>query len=103
MSEEGSAGNGTSDDAGQDEALQAQPPLLIGAQYVKDLSFENPLGAEIVAGLSENPNVGVEVNTSARPIADDAFEVSLFIRGEVDRFKAGQFTLTKRASLRFDI
>ncbi len=71
-----SASNG----AGEDEAAQA--PLMIGAQYIKDLSFENPLGAETAAGLSENPSVSVEVNTSARPIAEDAFEVSLFIRGE---------------------
>ena len=67
----GAAGDGT-----------ARPPLMIGAQYIKDLSFENPLGAEMAAGLSENPSVEVEVNTSARPIADDAFEISLFIRGE---------------------
>ncbi len=73
-----SGGNG----ADEDEAAQAQAPLMIGAQYIKDLSFENPLGAEMAAGLSENPSVAVEVNTSARPIAENAFEVSLFIRGE---------------------
>lgn len=73
-----SGGNG----AAEDEAAQASYPIMIGAQYIKDLSFENPLGADIVSGLSENPTVSVEVNTSARPIADDTFEVSLFIRGE---------------------
>ena len=73
-----SGGNGS----GEEAMAGVQAPLMIGAQYIKDLSFENPLGADIVAGLSENPNVAVEVNTSARPIAEDAFEVSLFIRGE---------------------
>ena len=75
---------------GADEDAAAQPPLMIGAQYIKDLSFENPLGAGMAAGLEENPSVAVEVNTSARPLGEDAFEVSLFIRGEAS---AGEKTV----------
>ena len=63
-------------------AAEEQPPLLIGAQYIKDLSFENPMGPEGLASLQENPNVDVEVNTSARLLGENTFEVSLFIRGE---------------------
>ena len=55
---------------------------MIGAQYIKDLSFENPMGPEGLASLQENPNVDVEVNTSARLLGENTFEVSLFIRGE---------------------
>ena len=58
------------------------PPLMIGAQYIKDLSFENPQGPEILATLKEGPQVNVEVNTSARNLGDNVFEVTLFIRGE---------------------
>ncbi len=63
-------------------AAAPRPPLAIGAQYIKDLSFENPLGPEGLARLTENPKVEVEVNTSARSLAEDAYEVSLFIRAE---------------------
>lgn len=79
------AGNGAAE---SDGALA--PPLLIGAQYVKDLSFENPLGAEAVSALPDNPNVQIDVSASARPLDEDSFEVSLFIRGEA---KAGDRTV----------
>ena len=63
-------------------AAEDRPMLAIGAQYIKDLSFENPLGPEGLAKLTENPKVEVEVNTSARLLAESAYEVSLFIRAE---------------------
>ena len=63
-------------------AAAPRPMLTIGAQYIKDLSFENPLGPEGLAKLTQNPKVEVEVNTSARLLAEDAYEVALFIRAE---------------------
>ena len=57
-------------------------PMLIVAQYIKDLSFENPMGAEAMSGLTESPNVTIEVNTSARHIQGNNHEVTLFMRGE---------------------
>lgn len=63
-----------------DEA--AQPKINIQAQYIKDLSFENPLGPEAVAAITQNPDVKVEISTNARPLAEGAHEVTLFIRGE---------------------
>ena len=65
--------------------------LAIGAQYIKDLSFENPLGPEGLAKLTENPKVEVEVNTSARLLAESAYEVSLFIRAEAQSGDATAF------------
>mgnify|MGYP001276347830 CR=1 FL=1 len=58
-------------------------PFMIGAQYVKDLSFENPKGIETLSAVQHPPEVGVDVNTNARPLGEDGmFEVTVFIRAE---------------------
>lgn len=64
------------------EAEQEIAPLVIGAQYIKDLSFENPLGPEAMAELTEAPAVEVEVNTNIRHLAEQTYEVTLFLRGD---------------------
>lgn len=61
---------------------QAVPQLTIELQYIKDLSFENPLGPELVSYVQKNPGVSVEVNTTARPLAPNRYEVALALRGE---------------------
>jgi preprotein translocase subunit SecB len=71
-------------------ALQPQPqpiPLTIQAQYLKDLSFENPQApghyAELQkAGAAQGPNVNIEVSTNARALGGDNYEVTLVLRGE---------------------
>ncbi len=60
------------------------PGLLIGAQYIKDLSFENPQGPEVLASLQHPPQVNIEVHTNARALGGGAHEVTLFIRGEAE-------------------
>jgi preprotein translocase subunit SecB len=55
------------------------PPLLIKAQYIKDLSFENPNILEILQGLEASPEVSVNVRVEANPISDTDFEVILFL------------------------
>ena len=58
-------------------------PFMIGAQYIKDLSFENPKGIETLSAIQQNPEVSVDVSTNARPIGEEGmFEVSVFIRAE---------------------
>ncbi|NBP73283.1 MAG: protein-export chaperone SecB [Alphaproteobacteria bacterium] len=58
-------------------------PFMIGAQYIKDLSFENPRGIETLSAIQQNPDVSVDVSTNARPIGEEGmFEVSVFIRAE---------------------
>lgn len=59
-----------------------QPPMMIGAQYIKDLSFENPQGPEVLATISDMPTVEIEINTGARNLSPDVYEVTLLIRGE---------------------
>ena len=60
------------------------PGLMIGAQYIKDLSFENPQGPEVLASLQETPQVSIEVLTNVRALSGGAHEVTLFVRGEAE-------------------
>ena len=58
-------------------------PFVIGAQYIKDFSFENPRGIETLSSIQQNPDVNVDVSTNARAIGEEGmFEVLLFIRAE---------------------
>ena len=69
---------------GADENGEMQGvPFMIGAQYIKDFSFENPRGVETLSAINENPDVSVDVSTNARAIGEEGmFEVLLFIRAE---------------------
>lgn len=58
------------------------PRINIQAQYIKDFSFENPLGPDAVAAITQNPDVKVEISTNTRPLPKGGHEVTLFIRGE---------------------
>ena len=55
--------------------IQAQ--LAVLAQYVKDLSFENPNAPEALQGPGENPQLKVSVNVNAQARAQEAYEVLL--------------------------
>ena len=59
-----------------------QPQIGIETQYIKDLSFENPVGPNAPEIVAQSPEVGVEVTTSARALEDGKYEVALVVRGE---------------------
>jgi len=71
------SGNG----ADEAEALGGAP-IMIGAQYIKDLSFENPRGVETLSAIQQNPDVSVDISTNARGIGENMYEVTLFVRCE---------------------
>jgi len=58
------------------------PQIGIETQYIKDLSFENPLGPKASTMEKTSPEVSIEVTTGARPLGDGRYEVTLLIRGE---------------------
>ncbi len=59
---------------------QDGPPIVINAQYVKDLSFEVPGAPMIFARMQENqPNINVNIDVRANPIDGTMFEVELAI------------------------
>ncbi|MDX2290359.1 MAG: protein-export chaperone SecB [Hyphomicrobiaceae bacterium] len=57
----------------QPAPVQAQ----IVAQYIKDLSFENPNIEKLLSGPGENPNMRLEVNVNGRRMGPDLFESAI--------------------------
>lgn len=60
-------------------AQPAQPPLVVNAQYLKDLSLEVPNSPEVFAKLRQTPAVSVDVDVRTRRLADSSYEVTLHI------------------------
>ena len=78
----GQAGSGQAGSGHANPGGLAVSPIAINAQYVKDLSFENPNAPQILAQLREQPSVQVNVDVKARKLADTIYEVVLVIRAE---------------------
>jgi preprotein translocase subunit SecB len=82
---------------------QSNLALTINMQYVKDLSFENPRAPQVFASNERAPQVQVNVDVNARPVAENMFEVTLVLNAEaksndqpvfvVELTYAGLFTL----------
>lgn len=66
-------------------ARPAAPQIQIAAQYVKDLSFENP-NAPHSLSAGQQPQVSVNVDVRTNQLGENAWEVVLSIRGDA---KAG--------------
>lgn len=60
---------------GQAEA--PQPSVRVLAQYVKDLSFENPRAPMSLQRRDQTPAINIAVNVGARLLAQQDFEVTL--------------------------
>jgi preprotein translocase subunit SecB len=68
----------------------AQMPLVVNAQYIKDMSFELPNAPQILRRLNEQPQVQVNVNVQAQQLGGDVYEVTLTLNAEA---KLGQDAL----------
>ena len=77
---------------GQDE--QAVPPIVINGQYIKDLSFEAPSAPGVFAAMQqEPPEITINVDVNARPLAEKAFEVILHVQAECKTKDTSAFIL----------
>ena len=83
MTDDAASHSGTDDatPAGADTA----PSLIVNAQYLKDLSFENPRAPHTLANLQTPPGVQVNVDVQADRLGENVFEVALRIRGEASK------------------
>jgi preprotein translocase subunit SecB len=70
--------NGTNPSAGDDAA----PSLNAMAQYIKDLSFENPNAPRSLAPQAAAPQIAISVNVNAKQLSDTDFEVDLTLEGK---------------------
>jgi len=62
------------------------PHLRVLAQYVKDLSFENPTASAGARNQETPPAIDMGIDVNARPLADgEAYEVDLLIRAKASR------------------
>ncbi len=61
----------------------ADQPLVVNAQYIKDLSFEAPAAPEIFQRMqTTRPDITINIDVQAVPLADTAYEVVLNMRAE---------------------
>lgn len=61
------------------ENSSAAPSVAINAQYVKDLSFENPNAPISLTPQNEAPKIEVSLNLEAKALPNDVHEVTLQI------------------------
>lgn len=73
----------------QDVPPQGHMPIVVHAQYIKDLSFENPNSPESLRANLPAPKMDVNIGMDARKIEDkemkDLYEVVVNIRAEATR------------------
>ena len=66
------------------QANAAQPQLNVLAQYVKDLSFENPNAPRSLQQQQQAPQINIQINVNAKPISGTEYEVELKIEGRAE-------------------
>lgn len=70
----------------QPGAQPAQPVVMINAQYVKDMSFENPRAPQSLLQTQQQPEVQIGVDVKAQTVSPGLYEVALTIHADA---KAG--------------
>jgi preprotein translocase subunit SecB len=69
---------------GQDAIPQPNPDtaqrLIVNAQYIKDLSFENPRAPQSLTQQAAAPAVDINVDVNAQPLNPETYEVVLSIK-----------------------
>jgi preprotein translocase subunit SecB len=60
------------------------PQVAVLAQYVKDLSFENPNAPRSLAPSTQQPAINIQVSVDAQPASETDFEVTLAIEGKAE-------------------
>ncbi|MEE9313897.1 MAG: protein-export chaperone SecB [Rhizobiaceae bacterium] len=59
------------------EAASGEPSLNVLAQYIKDLSFENPHAPHSLGPRENSPEINININVNANPLSETDFEVEL--------------------------
>jgi preprotein translocase subunit SecB len=80
MAEPTKSGNGEGAKPPAGTAPQVQVRMI--AQYIKDLSFENPNVRKLLEGPGEAPNLRVEVNVNATKVAANTFESAIELKAQ---------------------
>ncbi len=79
MTDGSKTGNGAAT-AAAGPAPQFQARVL--AQYIKDMSFENPNVGRLLGGPGENPNLKLEVNVNAQKMGEHVYESAIIMKAQ---------------------
>ena len=77
--------------AGANGAEQTGPMLSVLAQYIKDLSFENPNSPNSLRPREKPPEIKINVNVGATPLSETDFEVELKLEAKAEDGSEVQF------------
>lgn len=81
--EPGSEGAAVKTDGNGQAPERTQPPILIQAQYMKDLSFEAPGAPAVFTLLQKNkPDIQIRVDVHANTLGENTYEVILHLRAD---------------------
>jgi preprotein translocase subunit SecB len=69
---------------GGPQMQMGMPQIGVLAQYVKDLSFENPHAPRSIAPSAQQPVINIQANVDAAPMSETDFEVTLKIDGKAE-------------------
>ena len=67
----------------EDTASNSAPQLMVLAQYIKDLSFENPNAPGSLQQTTQ-PQIAISVNVATNPLSDTDIEVTLRLEGKAE-------------------
>lgn len=79
----GGDGSGQPQNQAPNQAQNQLPQLNVLAQYIKDFSFENPNAPRSLAP-NQQPQVSLQINVNANPLAANDYEVELKIEGKTE-------------------
>ena len=63
---------------------QNQPNLQIVAQYIKDLSFENPNAPKSLGQQGQQPAINIQINVNPTQLSNTDFEIELKLEGKAE-------------------
>ena len=75
------------------ERVNKSNKITVSAQYIKDLSFENPNSPKSLSNKDGTPDINVEINVYAKPLNTNIYEVSLSINGKALKNKTKIFEI----------
>jgi len=73
-------------------ASNSAPQLMVLAQYIKDLSFENPNAPGSLQQTTQ-PHINISVNVAANPLSDTDIEVTLRLEGKAETAGSVMFNI----------
>lgn len=79
------------------EDVKYAPSVSVIAQFIKDLSFENPHSPALLMKMKEKPHFNVGVDVRAQKVAENTYEVMLALQCKADGPEGKTLFLTELA------